>query len=168
MKKFFLVILGVSLIGGSLYFFRMSDSASPVEDEQLLVDEDVESVEEVAFENFGWVRLNGYQFVVEIAENERQRTRGLMYRSAMGGDEGMLFVFDDERVRSFWMKNTLIPLSIAYIDSRGVIVSIADMNPLDETPVPSFAPARFALEVNQGRFQELNIKPGMKMEWGRY
>ncbi len=97
---------------------------------------------------------------VEIADTPAKRTRGLMGRTALAEDAGMLFVFDREQQLSFWMKNTLIPLSIAYIDAQRRIVDIQDMQPLDETPHPSAAPAQFALEVNQGFFAEHGIEVG--------
>ncbi len=102
--------------------------------------------------------------VAEVAETPRQRDRGLMGRTALGENHGMLFVFDQEQPLSFWMRNTLIPLSIAYIDDRGTIVDIQDMEPLDETSHPSAAPARYALEVNQGFFEEHGIRVGDILE----
>ena len=99
---------------------------------------------------------------VEIADNVIERVRGLMYRTALGEDRGMLFIFGEEEVRSFWMKNTLIPLSIAYMDSEGRIVDIQDMKPLDDE-LPHYAsaePARYALEVNQGFFEERGVEVG--------
>jgi uncharacterized membrane protein (UPF0127 family) len=103
---------------------------------------------------------------VEIANGLDEQTRGLMYRTALAEDRGMLFVYTDEEARSFWMKNTLIPLSIAYIDSEGRIVDIQDMKPLDEDPphYVSAEPARYALEVNQGFFEERGVKVGDKAE----
>jgi uncharacterized membrane protein (UPF0127 family) len=100
----------------------------------------------------------------EVAETPRQRERGLMGRTALGENQGMLFVFEQEQPLSFWMRNTLIPLSIAYIDGRGTIVDIQDMEPLDETSHPSAAPARYALEVNQGFFEEHGIRVGDILE----
>jgi uncharacterized membrane protein (UPF0127 family) len=76
----------------------------------------------------------------------------------------MLFVFDREEPRSFWMRNTLIPLSIAYIASDGRIADIQDMQPLDETSHPSAEPAQYALEVNQGFFAERGIEVGNEVE----
>ena len=103
---------------------------------------------------------------VEIADSLDEQTRGLMHRTALTEDRGMLFVYADEEARSFWMKNTLIPLSIAYIDSEGRIVDIQDMNPLDDEPphYVSAEPARYALEVNQGFFEERGVKVGDKAE----
>jgi uncharacterized protein len=99
---------------------------------------------------------------VEIADDLPEQTRGLMERTALGEDRGMLFVYQDEEVRSFWMKNTLIPLSIAYIDSDGRIVDLQDMKPLDDDPphYVSAEPARYALEVNKGFFEEHGVKVG--------
>ena len=101
---------------------------------------------------------------VEIADEEAELQRGLMERTALAEDAGMLFVFDQEQPLSFWMKDTLIPLSIAYISAEERIVDIQDMQPLDETPHPSAEPAQYALEVNQGFFAEHNIGVGDVVE----
>jgi uncharacterized membrane protein (UPF0127 family) len=101
---------------------------------------------------------------VEIAATDTERERGLMGRTALAEDAGMLFVFDREQQLSFWMKDTLIPLSIAYINESGRIVDIQDMQPLDETPHPSTEPARYALEVNGGFFVARGIQVGHKVE----
>jgi uncharacterized membrane protein (UPF0127 family) len=103
---------------------------------------------------------------VEIADTDPERQRGLMGRTALPEDQGMLFVFGGEQELSFWMKNTLIPLSIAYIDSEGRIVDIQDMKPLDDDPphYVSAEPARYALEVNQGFFEERGIEVGDRAE----
>jgi len=101
---------------------------------------------------------------VELAQTDQQQQRGLMERTELGKNRGMLFVFDQEQPLSFWMKNTLIPLSIAYIDESGTIVDIQDMQPLDETSHPSAGPAKYALEVNQGFFRENGINVGDRME----
>ncbi len=97
---------------------------------------------------------------VEIADTDAERQRGLMERTALGENRGMLFIFEGEQTLSFWMKNTLIPLSVAYLDSEGRIVDIQDMLPLDETPHPSAEPAQYALEVNQGFFEEHGVEVG--------
>jgi len=102
------------------------------------------------------------ELMVEIADDPREQTRGLMERTALGEDRGMLFVYPDEEVLSFWMKNTLIPLSIAFIGSDGRIVDLQDMKPLDDDPphYVSAEPARYALEVNKGYFEKHGIKVG--------
>lgn len=103
---------------------------------------------------------------VEIADSPAEQAKGLMDRTALAEDRGMLFVFPDEEVRSFWMKNTLIPLSIAYMDSEGRIVDIQDMKPLDdeEPHYVSAEPARYALEVNKGYFEEHGVEVGDRAE----
>ncbi|MDC7221894.1 MAG: DUF192 domain-containing protein [Spirochaetales bacterium] len=107
--------------------------------------------------------IKGHDITVELARTNEERQTGLMHRESLDEDRGMLFIFDDERTRSFWMKNTLIPLSIAYIDRDGVIVDIRDMEPLDTSSVPSAAPAMYALEVNQGKFREWGVRPGYRL-----
>ncbi len=101
---------------------------------------------------------------VEIADERAEQQRGLMERTELAEDAGMLFVFERDEPRSFWMRNTLIPLSIAYIAESGRIVDIQDMQPLDETSHPSAEPARYALEVNQGFFAERGIEAGDEVE----
>ena len=99
---------------------------------------------------------------VEIADDPFEQSRGLMYRTALAEDWGMLFVYPDEEERSFWMRNTLIPLSIAFMDSQGRIVDIQEMKPLDDDPphYVSSEPAQYALEVNQGFFEERGVEVG--------
>ena len=101
---------------------------------------------------------------VEIADTDAERQTGLSGRTTLAEDAGMLFVFDQEQPLSFWMKDTLIPLSIAYISADGRIVDIQDMQPLDETPHPSAEPAQYALEVNQGFFTERGVAVGDTVE----
>ena len=101
---------------------------------------------------------------VEIADTEAERQTGLSGRTTLAEDAGMLFIFDQEQPLSFWMKDTLIPLSIAYISAEGRIVDIQDMQPLDETPHPSAEPALYALEVNQGFFTERGVAVGDTVE----
>ncbi len=106
------------------------------------------------------VKVNGHSVSIEIAADPEARALGLMNRDSLPADGGMLFVYPDEAPRSFWMKNTRIPLSIAYADSTGKIVKIADMTPYQERPVPSLYPAKYALEVNKGWFEQHEIVAG--------
>ncbi|HEX5849018.1 MAG TPA: DUF192 domain-containing protein [Rubrobacter sp.] len=103
---------------------------------------------------------------VEIADDPLERERGLMNRTSLGEDRGMLFVFPKEQPLSFWMKDTKIPLSIAYIDSEGRITDILDMKPLDDEPphYTSSEPVMYALEVNQGFFDERGVEVGDQVE----
>ena len=115
------------------------------------------------------IRTSGGEEVevrVEVADERAERQTGLMGRTELAQDAGMLFVFGWERNLSFWMRNTLIPLSIAYIAADGRIVDIQDMEPLDDEP-PSYAsaePAKYALEVNQGFFAERGVEVGGTVE----
>jgi uncharacterized membrane protein (UPF0127 family) len=101
---------------------------------------------------------------VEIADDPAEREHGLMKRETLGPDQGMLFVYPDERPRNFWMKDTSLPLSIAYLDAQGRIVRIADMAPFDTSTVPSVRPAMYALEVNQGWFTRHAIQVGASVK----
>lgn len=99
----------------------------------------------------------------EIAATDKEREQGLMYRRELPAGEGMLFVFDHDQTMSFWMKNTFIPLSIAYISSDGIILEIHDMKPHREIPVTSSRSARYALEVPQGWFETAGVKTGDRL-----
>ena len=104
------------------------------------------------------------EVAVEIADDRSEQSRGLMERTALAEDRGMLFVYPRERDLSFWMKNTLIPLSVAYINSDGSIADIQDMEPLDTTSHPSSEPVQYALEVNQGFYEEHGVEVGDTVE----
>jgi uncharacterized membrane protein (UPF0127 family) len=100
---------------------------------------------------------------VEIADSPEQHSLGLMHRTELASDAGMVFIFFEPTDGAFWMKNTLIPLSIAFFDQEGTIVRILDMEPCEADPCPVYAPEAVyigALEVNQGSFDEWNIKEG--------
>ena len=107
--------------------------------------------------------ISGRRLVVEVADTPQTRSRGLMHRETLGADRGMLFVFDREAPQTFWMRNTRLPLSIAYIDSRLIIREIYDMEPLSLEPIPSRLPALYALEVNRGAFEQLGIRVGDRL-----
>ena len=96
----------------------------------------------------------------EVARTDAERSLGLMNRTKLPDGEGMLFIFDFDQRLHFWMKDTYIPLSIAYIGSDGRIIDIFDMNPLDLSGIPSSRPARYALEVPQGWFSRVRVQPG--------
>jgi len=99
---------------------------------------------------------------VEVADDLDEMQKGLMGRTALAEDAGMLFVYPEERELSFWMKDTLIPLSIAFMDAEGRIVDIQGMKALDDRPphYTSAEPARYALEVNEGFFDERGVEVG--------
>ena len=99
----------------------------------------------------------------EVAADANSRTIGLMNRFSLKPDQGMIFVFAQNEQLGFWMRNTFVPLSIAYIDNKGVILNIVDMKPQDEASHPSSGPAMFALEMKQGWFKERGILAGDKV-----
>ena len=101
----------------------------------------------------------------ELAATEEQREQGLMHREKMPVNAGMLFVFGNPATQCMWMKNTPLPLSVAFIDAGGKIVNIEDMQPhtLDSHCSTRAVPVRYALEMNLGWFKQRNIKPGMNI-----
>jgi uncharacterized protein len=96
----------------------------------------------------------------ELAYTFETRAQGLMFRKSLGPNEGMLFVFPQAELHCMWMKNTLIPLSVAFIDEKGMIVSISEMRPQTESSHCAATPAKFALEMNRGWFAAKGLKAG--------
>lgn len=110
------------------------------------------------------LKVGSHTVQIELACTAEEQQLGLMHRDKLPQHQGMLFVFDRERPLSFWMKNTRIPLSIAYINASGVIVDVQDMQPFDETPHPTAQPAQYALEMNQGWFAGRGIQVGERIQ----
>lgn len=106
-----------------------------------------------------------HAFRVEVAATPQEQARGLMFRTEMGADEGMLFPVDVPREASFWMKNTVIPLDIIYIGADGRILNVVNALPYDTTPLPSAGLAAATLELNGGRAAQLGIQAGDKVRW---
>ena len=104
-----------------------------------------------------------YRINAEVASNHKDRMQGLMHRRAMQANEGMLFVFTQEERHCMWMRNTFLPLSVAFLDANGLILDIEDMEPQTEDNHCAAAPARFALEMNKGWFAGKGIKPGQRI-----
>ena len=99
----------------------------------------------------------------EVADSMGTRMEGLMHRKSMAQGSGMVFVFEENAPHCMWMKNTLIPLSVAFIDESGAIINIADMQPHSEQSHCAARPARYALEMNKGWFAQRGIKPGARL-----
>jgi uncharacterized membrane protein (UPF0127 family) len=99
----------------------------------------------------------------EVAADNAARMQGLMHRESLGPNAGMLFIFDEAAIHCMWMKNTLIPLSVAFIDESGTIINIADMQPHSEQSHCAAAQALFALEMAKGWFAQRGVKPGMQL-----
>jgi len=103
---------------------------------------------------------------IEIADNDYETQTGLMYRTKLETNQGMLFIFQDTQIRSFYMKNTKIPLDIIYIDEDKTIVSFQkNAKPMDETSLPSSAPAKYVLEINGGLSDEWELAVGDKIDF---
>ena len=99
----------------------------------------------------------------EVANTFPSRAQGLMFRKSLAANQGMLFVFPDSGPQCMWMKNTYVPLSVAFIDEAGVILNIADMKPQTEDSHCAAKPARYALEMNHGWFAAKGVKPGARI-----
>ena len=106
------------------------------------------------------LKIGAHALRVEVVRTDEQRSRGLMFREKLGRDDGMLFVFDEPAYHSMWMKNTLIPLSVAFVDARGVILNILDMEPQTLDSHMSAGPSIYAIETNKGWFAARKIKAG--------
>lgn len=104
-----------------------------------------------------------YRIDAQLAITPEQRETGLMFRAQMPEQEGMLFVFERPGVQCFWMRNTLLPLTAAFVADDGTIVNLADMQPMTENSHCSAKPVRFVLEMNQGWFGKRGIKPGTRL-----
>jgi len=114
------------------------------------------------------LHAGAHTFDVEVARTPQQRQVGLMGRTRLDDNAGMLFVFEHTAQQCFWMKNTLIPLSIAFLADDGRIVNIADMQPQTQDLHCSQVPVRHALEVKQGGFRSKGIQPGMRITGGPF
>jgi uncharacterized protein len=106
------------------------------------------------------VSIEGMEFTIEVARTPEEQQRGLMYRRSLDERSGMLFAYDSDRRLEFWMKNTFVPLSIAFLSSTGEIIEIHDMEPESLRGIPSTRSVRYALELNRGAFEAIGAGPG--------
>lgn len=118
-----------------------------------------------------WVELGGQRYAVELADDDAERARGLMFRDAMADDRGMLFIHDAQEPQAYWMKNTRIALDILYFDNdRKLVSQQRDVPPCslgDACPsYPSNAPARYVLELNAGQAEKLKLQDGATLTFG--
>jgi len=109
------------------------------------------------------VKVAGHALRAEVVSTPEQRARGLMFREKLGRNDGMVFIFDEPGYHSMWMMNTLIPLSVAFLDAEGRILNIEDMQPRTLDSHGAQGPARYAIETNLGWFAERRIKAGDKV-----
>ena len=109
-----------------------------------------------------------FRFTIEIADTEAEREKGLMFRTSLAPDAGMLFDYHHEQEADFWMQNTLIPLDMVFISADGIVKSIhVNARPMDTTPIPSGGPIRFVMEIPGGRSVEIGLKVGDKFDNAR-
>ena len=154
----FLLITSCYMCGGS------SDRTNPKES----VPSEAQEEERVSgfSSDLVSIRVGGILAQVEMAKDPNKRERGLMFREHLPENQGMLFVYPNEQILSFWMRNTLIPLDIAFIDHRGIIVSIQHMQPLDdENYHVSPKPVQYALEMNLGWFERNQVQVGDRVDF---
>ena len=109
------------------------------------------------------IKVGAHSLRVEVAKTDPDRAQGLMYRKQLGANDGMLFIFDEPGYHSMWMRNTLIPLSVAFVDRDGTILNILDMEPQTETTHQSAGPSIYAIETNKGWFAAKKLKAGDKV-----
>lgn len=109
------------------------------------------------------LKISGYTIFAEVAHTQLSRSQGLMYRESLQENAGMLFVFPEANYYSMWMKDTYIPLSVAFIDENGVILNVADMLPQTRTAHDSSGVAKYALEMNLGWFSARKIAAGIQV-----
>ena len=109
-----------------------------------------------------------FPFSIEVADTEASRERGLMFRTSLAPDAGMLFDYHQEQQASFWMQNTLIPLDMIFISADGIVKTIhVNARPMDTTSIPSEVPIRFVMEIPGGRSEEIGLKVGDRFEQSR-
>jgi uncharacterized membrane protein (UPF0127 family) len=110
------------------------------------------------------LKIKGHTLRAELARTEEEKRTGLMFRRQLGENSGMVFVYESEGSWAMWMKNTYVPLSVAFIDRNGRILNIEDMQPQTLDSHQSAGPAKYALEMNQGWFAKRGIQPGARVE----
>lgn len=110
------------------------------------------------------LRIRGHDLSVELADTPESRRTGLMFRRSLDDGRGMLFTYETPGLHAMWMRNTYIPLSVAFVDAAARIVNIEDMEPQTETPHAAIAPASWSIEVNRGWFRRRGIRAGDRVE----
>jgi uncharacterized protein len=168
MKKIVAIILVIVLLFGGLLSTGIlnfsKNSTEPITENST----DNSSVTEPQFKKEGELVFlkNQEKLTIEIADNEAETTQGLMYRRTMPDSCGMVFIFADSQPRSFWMKNTYLPLDILFLDESKKIATIqANRTPFSEEQIPSFENAKYVLEVNAGYCKRKGIEKGDFVKW---
>jgi uncharacterized membrane protein (UPF0127 family) len=110
------------------------------------------------------MQVGNKTFTLEVADSTKSRSYGLMRRDSLPSSRGMLFIFDKEEQRGFWMKDTRFPLDIIFLDASGKVVSVKQMKAYDMNTTPSDGPAQYAIELNLGAAESAGVKPGMSLK----
>lgn len=168
MKKIVAIILVIILLFGGLISTGILNFSKNSPEPNVENYTDNSAVEEPQFKKEGELTFlkNQEKLTIEIADNEAETTQGLMYRRTMPDSCGMVFIFADSQPRSFWMKNTYLPLDILYLDESKKIVTIqANRTPFSEEQIPSFENAKYVLEVNAGYCKRKGIMKGDVLKW---
>ena len=168
MKKIVAIILVIILLFGGLISTGILNFSKNSPEPNVENSTDNSAVEEPQFKKEGELTFlkNQEKLTIEIADNEAETTQGLMYRRTMPDSCGMVFIFADSQPRSFWMKNTYLPLDILYLDESKKIVTIqANRTPFSEEQIPSFENAKYVLEVNAGYCKRKGIMKGDVLKW---
>ena len=111
------------------------------------------------------IEIGDKEYNVEVARTEEEKIKGLQEKESLGEDEGMLFIYDEPQELAFWMKNTHIPLDLAYLNKDKIVISTHTMKPLDLTSIPSPSPAMYVIEMKQGAFEKYEIKIGSQFNF---
>jgi uncharacterized protein len=168
MKKIVAIILVIVLLFGGLLSTGILNFSKNPNEPITENSTDNSTVTEPQFKKEGELTFlkNQEKLTIEIADNEAETTQGLMYRRTMPDSCGMVFIFADSQPRSFWMKNTYLPLDILYLDESKKIVTIqANRTPFSEEQIPSFENAKYVLEVNAGYCKRKGIEKGDVVKW---
>jgi len=164
MQTSWLKMIGSLVFTGLLFIGSVTITNAVVQD---ISSENAQGLDDTSSANddgMVTIKLGDKDYRLAYADDNMERQLGLMYRRKMCDDCGMLFKFDSVRIASIWMKNTYIPLDLAYITEQGEIVAIKQLTPHDLTSVPSPKPVLYALEMNQGWFAKQDIRVGDKVE----
>lgn len=168
MKKIVAIILVIVLLFGGLLSSEILNLSKNSTESISEISTVHSAVAEPQFKKEGELTFlkNQEKLTIEIADNEEETTQGLMYRRSMPDSCGMVFIFTDSQPRSFWMKNTYLPLDILYLDESKKIVTIqANRTPFSEEEIPSFENAKYVLEVNAGYCKRKGIEKGDVVKW---
>ena len=168
MKKIVAILLVIVLLFGGLISTGILNFSKNSTEPIIENSTDNSTIAEPQFKKEGELTFlkNQEKLTIEIAGNEAETTQGLMYRRSMPDSCGMVFIFADSKPRSFWMKNTYLPLDILYLDESKKIVTIqANRTPFSEEEIPSFEDAKYVLEVNAGYCKRKGIEKGDAVKW---